>query len=554
MSSVGNLTSLSRATRAREWWRKHWYGVRGSWSSAWSAEIARDPLLRDARMVVDLVFGGGKRFRISTSPLAFDFSGSSGEVERIATLPLLKQEPSIETSYQMGSGAAGVRSVAFSTGVLPLDPWSEINRGRFLAGWGEISLIVPGMDYADRFVVMRGDMTGGVGFGTERGEMSFTLTDPKLGADLGITEFVVGEDRFADLADTFTGSRYPLVIGDPSKMPAVRVTATAPPTWLVCYGHDVTITQVLVEGTVYASGSAVYPWTAQQLFDLLGTPYTAIVFTAGSGVWEDSTSVHVSMTSAEPRNVIEAIRYLCEHWSILGPTGISLEAFSRASARCAVENGPQIYVNGSGDSDATRALDYVEGTICGSFPMISMAWQPSGYGPVITDRRAEPVATWWVGADLFRRSSDGWEETAKDQLYNWFTVRYGFNPVDDSYAGLQERNPNTSTICAISEEQAGPRDMGPLESVIFSSDALGTWIADWQVNHLALPSYLVEYEGPPSLFLKYRLGDNVDLIDEEIPGCDRTAPIRASIEAFSYVRGKCTILLRLWILYRGLAR
>lgn len=548
--------SLQRSTRGREFWQRHWYGIRGSWAAAWATEVERDPLLRDVRMVVDLVFGGGKRYRVSTEPMAFEHSGSGSSTERIATLPILKEEPEISVSYSMGSGSSGARSLSFTIPGIGLSPWEVINsQQRFVAGWAEVSLIAPGMDWSDRFVLMRGDMSSGTSFGSDTEAMTFTVSDPKLSTDLAITEFTVSTRRFAAPPDSFIGQRYPLVVNDPTAIPALRTTISTPPTFLVCYGHEVTVETVYVDGTSYASGSIVHPWTASQLFDLLGTPYTAIVFGSGAGTWEDSTSVHVSVSrsAATSRNVIETMRYLAEEWSLLGKNGISLEAFGRAAGRVLAQAPPAIVINGSGGSNATRALEYIESTICGSYPMISMAWQPSGYGPVVTDRRAPAVAKWWVrSGDLFKRGTL-WSETAKDSLFNRFTVRTSYDPKLDTYAETIERDPTTNLLCQISEEQAGPRERSPLESTIIEDDEAATWVADWMVAHLTLPSYLVEYSGPAAILFKYRLGDNIDLIDEEITGCDRDNPIRASIEEIRYKRGSCTVLLRLWPLYQELA-
>lgn len=554
---IDTQISRQRATRSREWWRRRWLPIRGTWNAAWAAEISRDPLLRDVYMVVELVFGGGKRYRVATAALAFDFTGPAGGTERIAVLPLLKEEPEISTEYTFGSGSSAARTFAVSIANLDLDAWGQVLGGqRMLAGWAEVSLIAAGMDWADRFVLMRGDMTGGTSFGAVREEISISISDPKLGCDLGITEFVFEDARFALTAEnglisaTSTGQRYPLALNSPRKVPGIRVDSTTSPEWIACYGHSATVDLVYVDGLPMPLGNVIFPWVPAYQFDDFGTPYLAIDFLGGGfGAWSDSTSVHVSLSDPETRDVIDVIEYLASEWSLLGPTGISQEAFGRARARALVGTLPAIAINGSGSSDATKALEYIEQTICGSFPMISMAWQPSGYGPILTDRRASPVATWIVGSgDLFRRETD-WTETDKQSLVNWLTYRYNYDPLLDVFGGVQLRNPTTHLLCAISEEQAGPLEGDPIESTIVLDDATAVWVADWQVAHLAIPSYLVEYVGPASILFKFRLGDNVDVVDTEITGCSTDNPIRSTIEAIRYVRGKVTVTLRMWPLF-----
>lgn len=554
-TSGWNTTALQRATRATQLHRKLWYGVKGGWQQAWETYLKGDAKMRDVLVVFDLIVGGGKRIRMAAEEGSWDFTDPSGaSKERIAVEPWIVSEPEIEQSYTFGSGSSSARSFGITIETLHFDPWELVQRyGRFLAGWGEIALIGPGMDWSDRLIVMRGDMTGGVSFGATRERMDVKLADPKLTADLGVTEYVTDSDRFSDIPDSGVGQRFPLAINSPPATPIIRVTDTAPPTFLVCYGHECDVSAVYVDGESYATSSTVYPWSVQYLFDGLGTPYTGVVFTAGTGAWEDNTTVYADLaprSTSRSRNVVETIRYLAEEWSILGPIGVNDEVFARALAKVqSVSGNPGIYINGSGDDDATGALDYIESTICGSFPMISMAWQVGGYGPVLTDRRRPAVAKWTVGQAPLQKRVGDWTESAKENLYNWFTVRYGYDPLNDTYAGVVTRNPDNSLLCRLSEEQTGPRDMDPLETTLISDSSTAEWVADWLVAHYTIPSYTADYLADPDVILKYRLGDNIDLVDTEIYGCSDSAPVRATIEKISYKRGSCTVGLRLWPLY-----
>lgn len=548
-----NVTSQQRSARVQKF-RDLWYGPRGDFEQSWGNYLKGDPLLKQAVIVIDLVYGGSERTRLSTSPVALDLADprtAATVLARVGTTQLLLEEPEVELTYSLFSGSSSARTLSISVGNLRLNPWQLImQQGRFLAGWGEVSLVAPGIDWGSRIVLMRGDMSGGVTFGGPREQMDLTLSDPKLTADLGVTEFVTSTDRFSDLPDSDTGTRFPLALNEPGPVQFVRVTATAPPTFLCCVGHEHDVSAVYVDGTAYTSGSVTYPWSVSYLYDDQGTAYTALVFGAGLGAWEDTTSVYGTLAlldATKSMNVVEVAEHLCEHWSLLGPSGVSKGAFARAASKLgSIAGKPGIYINGSGTSDATRALEYIESTLCGSFPMLSMAWQVGGYGPVLTDRRKPAVARWVVGQGPLLKRETGWSESDKADLYNWFTLRWGYDALTDDFAGVVLRNPGNSLLCRISEEQAGPLDMDPLESTLITDQATADWVADWLVAHRAIPSYTADYGAVSSVALQFALGDNIDLVDEEIYGCTFTNPVRATIESMTYRRGSCLVTLRLW--------
>lgn len=555
-----NVTTRQRAARIQRF-RDLWYGPRGDYHAAWETYLAGDPLLSRAAVVVDLVYGGSERTLLATSPatlaLANPQSGAS-EVQRVGATQLLLEEPEIEISYVLGSGTSSARTLSITVGSLRLSPWQVIQeQGRMLAGFGEVSLVAPGLDWADRIVLLRGDMLGGVNFGGPRDALDVTLSDPKITSDLGVTEYVTSVERFPDIPDSGVGARFPLALNEPQNVPAIRVTDASPPTFLCCVGHLHDVSTVYVDGVPRLSGSAVYPWTVSYLYDDLGTPYVALVFSAGTGSWDDTTSVYVGLAlldSRNAKNVVEVARHLCEHYSLLGPSGVSKSAFARAASKLgSVAAKPAVFINGSGSADASRALEYVESTLCSSFPMLSMAWQIGGYGPVFTDRRRPATAKWLVGQGPLLRRETPWTETDKASLSNNFTLRWGYDPLTDDFVGVTTRTPANSLFCRVSEELAGPLDADPIESTLITDQATADWVIDWLVAHRALPSYEVEYSATPATLLRAALGDNVDLVDEEIYGCDWDNPLRATIEAISYRSGACTVRLRLWPLLPSLS-
>ena len=144
----------------------------------------------------------------------------------------------------------------------------------------------------------------------------------------------------------------------------------------------------------------------------------------------------------------------------------------------------------------------------------------------------------------------------KDRVHDpEFEIRF-FESVlrrNPAYASVVERNPNNSLLCQISEEQAGPLAADPMESTLISDDATANAVIDWLVAHRTIPSYYVEHPIIPSALLRFRLGDNIDLVDPEIYGCTDAAPVRATIEGFTYQHGSLVVGLRLWPILTSIA-
>ena len=552
-------TSTGRAWRGGQWFRRFWYGVRGDVDAAWNAYFEKDPRCANVNMVIDLVFGHGVRHRVASTVLDVTWTDplNSATVSRFQVVTGIVEEPAITFSYTLGSGASVARSLAFQVVMPPhFNPWAVVRQhGRMLAGVAEVSLLGEGMDWSSRLVIMRGDMTGGVTFGVAKEVLTLTVTDPKLTADIGITDVITDLVRFPDLPDSSVGRRYPLALNSPQRVPLLRLTATTPPTFMVTFGHGSSVTAAFVDGTSYLSGSGVYPWTVQYLYDELGTPYTALVFGAGSGTWEDGTEVHASIEPAagtSSRDLIETCQYLVSQWSLLGPTGLNAASCARAQSLLPTREAPGVYINASGEQDATGALSYIEQSLGGSFPFLSWAWQINGYGPVITDRSGVALMKLTVGQGRIFKRSTPWQEVATGSVVNWMTLRYYFNPMTDTYERVLERNPNNSPICELSENQVGPRVGTPLESVILQSDTEAQAAADWLVRHVTTPAYRVQHPCSAELALRLRLGDRIDLVDPDIEGSD-VRPVRATVLVTTYSKGGCSVDLLLWPMWTALA-
>jgi len=528
-------------------WLRWAFGPHGDLSEFWKDELRKDPMLSQLVLTVELVFGRDRYVRMATREVTVT-SGTDG-LERVY-LPILGMEPSVEHVYSLGVPTSQARSLPLEFDGEMVDVHALIRAGRHLAGVGEVCLQVDGGDWDHRRVLLRGEMDAGVEFDALHSLVRTTLTDPKDSADLNLTPWVVDSDRWPDHDDSAAGMRYPLVVGGYSEVPALAVD-TVEVYWLVCYGHGHTIDTsegVMVDGTAYDSTHAEYAWSAVETSDAFGVPVTVIEFTGTHG-WDWSESVNVTVeTDFGGTNLLDAIEFLVREFSVLSSRGLSDTLFGRAHARLG-SLPTEVLVNASGSDDAVRALEYVEGTLLQAFPMVSMVWDIGGYGPVVSDRRNElfrmrlEAGVWPV---LSRASSV--TETSRSEIFNDFTIRYSYSTVERSYGSVATRSKENSDLCALSVQDHGERHMDPIDAPFVTTTAVGEYVVDWLVEHLTLPSYVVEYVAYPVLLLFLRRGDNVEITDSDFGWTE----VPATVEGLTYERGRVNLRLRVWWSYFNL--
>ena len=156
--------------------------------------------------------------------------------------------------------------------------------------------------------------------------------------------------------------------------------------------------------------------------------------------------------------------------------------------------------------------------------MLSMLWWGGGYGPVVADRRDERIVA--------RLEADRWPildrasnvvETSKADCCNVFSVRFGYDPLEDTWAGY-ERHPGNSALCDYSRSVLGARTQDPIESLWIHDESTANAVVDWLVAHRTLPSYDVDYDCTPQLVLRLVPGDNVHITDPGSAGRPRSPP------------------------------
>lgn len=539
-------------------------------SRFWKTVLDKDPMLDSVRMCIELVYGNGEKMLISTHPIrTFKRSTASGvarnDMEEMAYRPLLMEALPISSSVTCGKGSSSARSFSLNVAQLDFDVFELLRSGRCLAGFGEISLQVDGQWWEDRAVILRGEMSGGVRFGSADEVIDLEIVDPKDVNDMYIPPTLLTKELYSQMPDSFVGSRIPMAINKVNRVPCIRVSDVpngGPMVWIALQSPlgQHTITDVYVNGEV--PGAGVYP---RSIVD--GTTgnvnHKNIEFTVGTGLWEDNTTVYCDAPMDETKEeigLIDVIHLLMSEWSTLGRANINEDLFASAKAKCPEFYIPSVLINASGTSSSATALKYVEDVLCKSYPMVSMVWQDGGYGPVYYDRRVDPVMDLRSNQYPLLKRRTSISETPKKDMYNKFTVKFAYDNLENEFKSLVERGVDNSDYCLVSAQQVGSREYRVIESKVMQSGTGAIFtgasglqavsVLDWLVNHKTLPSYYAEYDAYTAIYFKLRLGDNIVLYDEEISD----EPISATVEKLEVRGGKAVIGLRMWVMYDYIGR
>lgn len=525
-------------------WRTGRFGARGLSSSYWQGVLQRDPQLQGLVVCVELVFGDDHVVRVANRQCSTR-SGFDGTVQQWHGL--LSDDISITLDYQFGSASSTAKTLTVTVPNGLVNAAELVAAGRLLSGVAEVSVNVDGGDYDQRLVLIRGDMDE-VEFGARAQVVSCTVTDPLGSCDQQLPPYVLTTDRLSALPAESEGQRLPVVLPQFGAIPAILVAASSTvPRYAVCHGH-LTIDTVYVDGTAYPAASVFYPWSEVHAVDLQGEPYTRLDFTGGLSGFSGDEAVYVAVSGGRSDGTpITIVRELVQGYTTLGAAGAAAGLFAEAQAKLGTRMAARCAVNASGSANTT-VLAFVEGELLASFPMVSMVWEGGGYGPIVTDRRAPPVAS--LVADqwpLLDRASSV-SESARADLRNTFTVQFGYDPLADTYAGVVQRDPTNSLLCSISRQMVGERQGDVVESLWITDQQVAEAVVDWLVEHTTLPSYRVDYLASPWVLLHLRRGDTVLLTDAEFGWVQQ----RATVEAITYTPAACTLGLRVWARYYAL--
>lgn len=528
----------------------------GRISSIWNDQINRDGNLKQVVMVIDLRIGGergGFEQRISCQPVTVITDEGSG-LYSYSPQSILVEEPEITNEYSLGEATSSARSMSLTINPKEVDPASLIQKGLFLAGFAEVSLVYENCLWEDRYVIIRGDIGGGVSFGGRRNDghfstMDFEIVDPRETSSSRMPPWVITNNRISIVQPQLAGERYSVALNEFRYAPTLRRTTSSSGgnKFIICQGtlNEVTATTVYVNGQRYLSSDANYPWLIEEQLDNFGVSYIEVNFTSPvTTVWEDGDTVYVHIEVTRKNSIVMSIYKLLSDYSSFGINGLNPELFSTADSKILLPSSyPQVLVNASGENNAADAISFVESGYLSSYPMVSMIWENGGYGPIVTDFRLDPISNFIAGQFPIYDRASLVQESPKSEIQNEFILRYNYNAMLDIYESVETRNSDNSSLCTYSQSIFGYRAADTIESVSITDQAAAVYVLDWCVAHYSLPSYYVEYDASPSVFLTFRRGDTVRITDDEF-GWDAQS---ATIEKITYRAGKSLLGLRVWV-------
>ena len=518
-----------------------WSGLKSRCPNAWFDEVQRDPLLRRVRLMVDLSLVGERH--ILLGPAEYTAAAGRAGTTRAVHSDLVG-EPPLEEGIDIREGGPVQRSLAISMDARLVDPIAILQSGRPISGRAEASLFFPDLNWDERLVWMRGPLSGEVSFGSHTKELlDLSISDPpNRGAQ--IPPWLLDASRFPRILAESVGLRIPIVIGR-ATLPAPRVdnsTTGSYDEFLICYGHDVVVETVWVNGAISVSGSQ------QSVFDELGLPVTIWRFLSVVGVTDDFDEVHVEVRESTAKlsglDIPEAVRRVLGYGGLLRER-ISESRFSEASAKIGQfgsSNGgtlPKIAIN-----TPTSAIEYVGQALLADHPYLSLAWDGPGLGLIAIDHRAESVASLSNGVyPVIGRVPGGrYKQNALSDLRTNFVLRWGYDPVTDSWPNFEQRNAKNNALCAMAERLLEEEQTAEEISALSIGDAsMAAFVADWLVEHLSRPSLEVEIECYPVAWLIFRLGDKIKWTDVGL-----FSSVSAIIVHRSWSRGRVALTLRLF--------
>lgn len=522
----------------------HWrHGQRGGHTllnDAWRRQLERDPDLSEAILCVQLVFGADYELHLATKKCS---TTSSFTGKKVNFQGVLANSAEVAWEYEPGEANSVAKTLSLRLPNALVDAAALVRQARVLAGVAEVSLQVDGGDYDDRLVLMRGDLTD-VKYSAVTQLVSCTVADPKGSVDLHLPPYTLTSDRFTNIINASVGQVLAVVMPSFGGIQGWFVDnhPTAPEV-VVCHGH-LDVDTVYVDGVAYSDVSPIFPWSVLHGVDRLGAPYTAVQFNGGTGTFdgEGGEKVYVELSGGPTSgNPVQVVRRLVEQHTTLGVPGANALLFGRAEARSGYLLG-RCCANASGSGNV-KALEFIEGSLLESFPMLSMVWAGGGYAPVYTDRKAGLPAFRLVADQhpvLDRATSVA--ELPKTDCFNTFSIQYNYQPLDDEFLGYAERTPANSALCELSRRVTGERHADTIESLYITDAQVAELVMDWLVAHRTMPAHDVAYDVSPGLVVQLVLGDNVALDDAEFGWDDTVATVRRLV--YRPARGE--LGLRVW--------
>jgi hypothetical protein len=516
----------------------------------WYSHALQKPLLDDVYICIELVFASGKVLRIATNDIGVKMKDGK---EKFIT-PALYEEPSVEYSYALMDTNARVKGYSLTIDARHISPMQEILSGHPICGYAEVSLVKKEsklFEYENRFLLLRGEMSGGITFGNDTELIELEITDPKIGNEPLLPRAVIDENTIPTAPPDYVGKRFPQVYYNYDYVPGIRLSSYREgASFMVALGHNYNVTKVWVDGEEKEETDATRGWGVAERYSTNGIPYTAVDFRYTTELWQNETvyaSVQSEVKEKKEANLFKVIQDIILENADLGVRGVDYDSIARAESKSPSLTA-NCLINASEARNMSSALGYIEQTICDSFPMITPFFSGNGIGIIYTDRNYNVItANLVLNQNIFGRTTSI-IETPKEDIYNDFCIKYDFNSITNNYEKTLTLNSDRSNFCTVSETKFGVRTMEPIQSVIIKDDNTAGSVINWLASHITLPSYYLEYEGAPELFFQVRLGDVITLTDDKL-GFKKE---KCTVEKITYSRGRSIIGLRVWVLYRNI--
>lgn len=534
--------------------------------NSWKNILDNDPHFTNVFLTVDLVFGDGNLIRVSTDPIEV-YSGT----DKIGYLPLLIDEPTIGSSYTIGSGDASQRSISLTLDGRLIDALSIINKGRTIAGVGQICLQVNGFDYANRLVLLDGIMSGGIDFGFKDEPISLTINDPVVSKDRIAPQYYITKEDFPNMPDDQIGQKFPIIVnGFSGGVPLIRILKTSSYeygcTFVVCFGHLANVNAISIEGVDIQKQDVERGWSVQRKTTQSGIPYTAVDFvfpasvtiegdlgpntsdsSARYGLWPDSVSVYakVDVNDSEKKNILEIIIHLILENTNFTHDDIDWNLYGKSLSKM-INVDTQVLINGSDSDNSGTILDYIQSTLLKSLPMVNICFNGVGIGILYTDRRISTYIIDMVkGQNLLIDRVSSIKETNISEVYNSFNLKFDFDAEKNNYKQSIVIDASNNRYCKLSEEIFGKREYEIIESVTIFEEQSANYVLNWLAAHNSLPRYEVQYNVIASAISYLDVGDNVSITDDELGW----QSVSATITALDYNQGNLIATFTVWILF-----
>lgn len=528
-------------------WRAWESGPRQRINAYWLEHVRSDPMLQRAVLTVELRIAG-QLILLAREPVR-TVRGTTGEV--MEYLPGLEAEPEVWQGIELMNQSPAARSVEVSFPAFLLDANEILASGRALTGTAEVALQVPGGDYDLRWVLIRGPITGDLAFGARTETMTLGISDPRMLETRAIPDRVVDPGTWPEAQPEAVGMRIPRIYNGAVGVPAIRVRDDHGGTGLLYAVSDrdhFVASEVWLNGEPKLSGDITHGWAQATVNDAQGRPALCVDFSGSLGPWTERDSVNVTLTPAaghHRQGVLSVAQELLGEFLVYGRAALNAEMWSHAETRIAA-TAPRVLINASGQN-APNVVEYVEGGLLQSYPMIHLAYVGAGLGAAVVERRTGPGGRGVVGHltggqyPLLDRSS---AYTRIGATYTDFEVRYDYDPMSQSYRGIVRRDPTNDRRCMDAERAVGGRVAWPaIESPHIASDTEAAYVIDWLVAHLARQAFRVEWDCAPWAAMRYRPGDTVRYTDPENPAFTE---VEATVLGTRFGRGQWGIVLAVW--------